>query len=159
MPALVSPVVAHSVRISLATHAPCEFVDLTDRLEEVVAEAGIRCGILNVQTRHTTTGLVVNEHEAGLLVDFRELLDGIAPTSGRYRHDDFAAREPAVEAGERVNGHAHCRALLLPAGVSLNVTGGRLDLGQWQRVFLIELDGPRQREVSVLALGDAEARP
>jgi thiamine phosphate synthase YjbQ (UPF0047 family) len=56
---------------------------------------------------------------------------------------------------ERPNGHAHCRALLLPSSVSLNVASGRLVLGQWQRVFLVELDGPREREISALLLGEA----
>ena len=60
-----------------------------------------------------------------------------------------------VAPGERPNGHAHCRALLLPTSALLNVAGGRLQLGRWQRIFLVELDGPRIREVSVLAFGEA----
>ena len=60
-----------------------------------------------------------------------------------------------VTAAERANGHAHCRALLLPSSVCLNVASGRLLLGKWQRVFLVELDGPREREVSALLLGEA----
>jgi secondary thiamine-phosphate synthase enzyme len=61
--------------------------------------------------------------------------------------------------GERPNGHAHCRALLMGSSASLNVAGGRLQLGRWQRVFLAELDGPRSREISVLVLGtEASAR-
>jgi secondary thiamine-phosphate synthase enzyme len=56
---------------------------------------------------------------------------------------------------ERRNGHAHCRALLLGSSVAVNVANGRLQLGRWQRVFLVELDGPRTREVSVLVIGEA----
>ena len=56
--------------------------------------------------------------------------------------------------GERANGHAHCHALLLGSSASLNLAEGRLQLGCWQRVFLVELDGPRVREVSVLAIGE-----
>ena len=59
-----------------------------------------------------------------------------------------------VTDGERPNGHAHCRALLLPSSACLNVTGGRLALGRWQRVFFVELDGPRERDISVLAFGE-----
>ena len=55
---------------------------------------------------------------------------------------------------ERRNGHAHCRALLLGPSACLNVVDGRLQLGRWQRVFLVELDGPRAREISVLMLGE-----
>jgi secondary thiamine-phosphate synthase enzyme len=55
---------------------------------------------------------------------------------------------------ERLNGYAHCQALLLPTTATLNVADGRLQLGCWQRVFLVELDGPRSREVSVLVMGE-----
>lgn len=142
-------------RIRLTTRHPTEFIDLTDRLERLVADAGVRFGILNVQTLHTTTAVVVNEHEPLLLADFRGLLESAAPGDARYRHDDTTARTVNVTAAERPNGHAHCRALLLPSSVSLNVASGRLLLGQWQRVFLVELDGPREREISALLLGEA----
>jgi len=140
--------------IRVSTGHPTAFVDLTARLEAFVAAAGLRSGILNVQTRHTTTAIVVNEHEPLLLADFEELLAGIAPVAARYRHDDTSARTVNVAAGERPNGHAHCRALLLPSSASLNVVDGRLQLGTWQRVFLVELDGPRDRVVSLLAFGE-----
>jgi secondary thiamine-phosphate synthase enzyme len=140
--------------IRVSTGHPTAFVDLTARLEAFVAAAGLRSGILNVQTRHTTTAIVVNEHEPLLLADFEELLAGIAPVAARYRHDDTGVRTVNVAADERPNGHAHCRALLLPSSASLNVVDGRLQLGTWQRVFLVELDGPRDREVSLLAFGE-----
>ena len=141
--------------IRLTTSHPTEFIDLTDRLEGLVADAGVRFGILNVQTLHTTTAIIVNEHEPLLLADFQALLESTAPGDGRYRHDDATARTVNVTAAERANGHAHCRAVLLPSAISLNVVNGRLRLGQWQRVFLVELDGPREREISTLLLGEA----
>jgi secondary thiamine-phosphate synthase enzyme len=151
--ALTAPASRHA-RIRLTTRHPTEFIDLTDRLERLVADAGVRFGILNVQTLHTTTALVVNEHEPLLLSDFQGLLERTAPGDARYRHDDTTARTVNVTAAERSNGHAHCRALLLPSSVSLNVVSGRLLLGQWQRVFLVELDGPRERAISALLLGE-----
>jgi secondary thiamine-phosphate synthase enzyme len=63
-------------------------------------------------------------------------------------------RRVNLSPGERANGHAHCHALLLGCSASLNVADGQLQLGRWQRVFFVELDGPRTREISVLALGD-----
>lgn len=141
-------------RIHLTTRHPTEFIDLTDRLERLVAAAGVHFGILNVQTLHTTTALVVNEHEPLLLSDFQGLLERTAPDDARYRHDDTTARTVNVTAAERSNGHAHCRALLLPSTVALNVASGRLVLGQWQRVFLVELDGPQERAISALLLGE-----
>ena len=77
------------------------------------------------------------------------------PRGSGYRHDDPTARTVNLTADERVNGHAHCQALLLGASVCLNVIDGRLRLGRWQRVFLVELDGPREREISVVILGEA----
>jgi secondary thiamine-phosphate synthase enzyme len=144
----------HHVRIRITTRHPTEFIDLTERLQTEVVHSGIRFGILNVQTLHTTTALVVNEHEPLLLTDFRALLEAAAPEDGRYRHDDMVVRTVNITDGERPNGHAHCRALLLPSSACLNVASGRLLLGRWQRVFLVELDGPRERELSVLALGE-----
>jgi secondary thiamine-phosphate synthase enzyme len=142
-------------RFDLTTTHPTEFIDLTERLQRFVADAGFGFGILNVQALHTTTGVIVNEHEPLLLTDFEALLDRVAPADGRYRHDDTSARTVNLTTGERPNGHAHCRGLLLPPSVCLNVTRGRLVLGRWQRIFLVELDGPRDREVSVLFLGEA----
>ena len=66
-------------RIHVTTTHPTEFIDLTDRLERLVADAGLRFGILNVQTLHTTTAIVVNEHEPLLLADFQSLLEAAAP--------------------------------------------------------------------------------
>ena len=142
------------VRLHITTTQPTEFIDLTDRLGRLVADAGLRFGMVNVQTLHTTTAVAVNEHEPLLLTDFRRLLESAAPADGRYRHDDATIRTVNVVEGERSNGHAHCRALLLPAFACLNVTDGRLQLGRWQRVFLLELDGPRDRTVSVLLFGE-----
>jgi len=141
--------------IHVRTRLPTEFIDLTDRLQTLLATSGVRWGLVNVQTLHTTTAVVVNEHEPLLLADFQGLLEAAAPGNGPYRHDDTAARTVNVTDGERPNGHAHCRALLLPSSACLNVADGRLCLGRWQRVFLVELDGPRERQVSVLVFGEA----
>ena len=158
MPALNATSRANHVTIQLTTTRPTEFVDLTGRIEAVVGVAGLRQGLVNVQTRHTTAAIVVNEHDPQLLADFDDLLAGLAPTAVRYRHDSRAAVHPDGAAADRPNGHAHCRALLLPASACLNVVDARICLGPWQRVFLVELDGPREREVSVLCMGERRVR-
>jgi secondary thiamine-phosphate synthase enzyme len=140
--------------IRLTTSQGTEFIDLTDRLDRFIAEANVRVGILTVQTSHTTTAIVVNEHEPLLLSDFQAFLERTAPRSMSYSHDDMSRRD-GVRDGERPNGHAHCRALLMPTSACLNVVDGRLALGRWQRVFLVELDGPRTRVVSVVAVGES----
>lgn len=147
-----APACRHS-RIRLETRHPTEFVDITDRIDASVAATGIHDGLVNVHTLHTTTAIVVNEHEPLLLEDVAALLARLASEQSRYRHDDMAARTVNLAPGERPNGHAHCRALLLGSSAMLNLAGGRLQLGRWQRVFLVELDGPRSREISVQVLG------
>jgi secondary thiamine-phosphate synthase enzyme len=154
METLVPAAACRHSRIRVATGRAMEFIDLTDQIEALADEAGIRAGLVNIQSLHTTTSIVVNEHEPLLLADFAALLAEAAPHHAPYRHDDMSARTVNVAPGERANGHAHCRALLLGSSALLNLADGRLQLGRWQRVFLVELDGPRAREVSVLVLGE-----
>ena len=153
METLVPAAICHHTRIRVATARAMEFIDLTARIEALAAEAGIHSGLVNIQSLHTTTAIVVNEHEPLLLADFDALLARAAPRDARYRHDDMDVRTVNLSPGERSNGHAHCHALLLGSSALLNFAEGRLQIGRWQRVFLVELDGPRVREVSVLVLG------
>ena len=155
METLISAPACRHVRLPISTTQPTQFVDLTDQLQRLVADATLGVGIVNVQTLHTTTGVVVNEHEPLLLTDFQSMLEAAAPADGRYRHDDSVLRTVNLTAEERANGHAHCRALLLPTSAALNISRGRLVLGRWQRVFFVELDGPQHREISVLMFGEA----
>jgi secondary thiamine-phosphate synthase enzyme len=141
-------------RFAVQTTCATQFVDLTGEVQRFVSDSGIDDGIVNVQSLHTTAAIVINEHEPLLLADFAALLERTAPAEGPYRHDDMSIRSTNLMPGERVNGHAHCRALLLSNSASLNVAGGQLQLGRWQRVFLVELDGPQRRELSVLLLGE-----
>ena len=156
MKTLAPTFVYRHTRIGIATERPTQFIDLTDGLESLVTEAGLTVGFVNVQTLHTTTALVVNEHEPLLLEDFAALLESAAPRHGVYRHDDPAIRRVNLMPGERPNGHAHCQALVLGATACFNVDNRRLVLGRWQRVFLAELDGPRPREISVLMMGEGQ---
>ena len=77
----------------------------------------------------------------------------MAPRSAPYRHNDLQARRFQVPPDERPNGHSHARALLLGMSVGLNITDGEIHLGEFQRIFLVELDGVRKRSVSILVLG------
>ena len=153
METLVSTFVYRHTRIRIATERPNEFIDITDGLQRLVADAGIVTGYANIHSLHTTAAIVVNEHEPLLLEDFASILEQAAPDDGRYQHDNATLRTVNLTPGERCNGHAHCRALLLGSSTCLNVADGRLVLGRWQRIFLAEQDGPRAREISVLMIG------
>jgi len=142
----------HREEAEIETGAPLEFVDVTAVVADVVARSGIVDGLAAIQVLHTTAAIVVNEDEPLLLADLRTALERVAPCGAAYRHDDLAARAN-VPADEPANGHAHCKALFLRASETLSVAGGRLRLGRWQRVFLVELDGPRTRALSLTVLG------
>jgi secondary thiamine-phosphate synthase enzyme len=146
--------VARAATLRIASAAPIELADITPQLEAFVAATGIVVGWINVQVRHTTAGIAVNENERLLLSDLAVLLERLAPRAAAYAHDALHLR-PDAPADERANGHAHAKALLLRSAECLNVAGGRLQLGRWQRVLLVELDGPRERELSLVALGEA----
>ncbi len=139
--------------VHLRTEEPTQFIDLTELVAERVRRSGVAEGMVTVQSRHTTAGVVVNENEPRLLEDLKELLERWAPRSARYGHNDLGARAGPLPPDETPNGHAHARALVLGTSVCLNVTAGAIDLGGWQRIFLVELDGPRRRAVSVHVLG------
>ncbi len=139
--------------ICLHTEYGPQFIDLTDRVNEIVAQSGMSYGMVNIQTRHTTTAIVINENEPLLLEDMKLMLDRLAPASMDYQHNNFAIRTVNMVPGEVANGHAHCQALHLRASETVNLLDGRLQLGRWQRIFLLELDHARERTVSVLLLG------
>ncbi|TMF30694.1 MAG: hypothetical protein E6I30_12510 [Chloroflexi bacterium] len=140
-------------RIEFDTTRSTEFVDITDRIRESVRRSGLRDGCVHLQSLHTTLGVAVNENEPLLHRDFENLLERLAPTGAGYEHDDFSRRFD-VPLGEPVNGHAHCRQLLLTAFATLLVEDGQLVLGRWQSVFAVELDGPRHRQLAVQLDGD-----
>jgi secondary thiamine-phosphate synthase enzyme len=154
MPTVAPSGTCRHTTVRIDTEYPTQFVDLTSNLRSFVADSGVQSGLLNVQSLHTTAAVVVNEHEPLLLTDVAGLLERLAPADAVYRHDNITLRTDNCVLGEPPNGHSHCRALLLGAAAVLNVIGGELQLGRWQRVFLVELDGPRTRDVSLLLLGD-----
>ena len=96
---LVPAPICHHGRIRLTTGQAIEFIDLTVRIEALVAEAGIHAGLVNVQSLHTTTAIVINEYEPLLLVDFGDLLARTAPTHAPYRHNRSECPEHPVAEG------------------------------------------------------------
>jgi secondary thiamine-phosphate synthase enzyme len=144
---------AASETLRVQTRKRLEFIDITERAAACVARSRIGHGLVSVQTRHTTTGIVINENEPLLLEDLERVLARWAPVDLGYRHDDMEIRTVNLVPGERSNGDAHARALALGTSECLNIVGGAVQLGRWQRVFLVELDGPREREISITALG------
>jgi secondary thiamine-phosphate synthase enzyme len=138
--------------IRLHTRECLQFIDITSEVKEIVIRAGVRNGLVNVQTKHTTTAIIVNENEPLLHEDLKQLLEQLAPCSAEYQHNDFSRRTD-IPPDEPANGHSHCKALFLPMSVCVNIADGQLQLGRWQRIFLVELDEARERSVSVMVIG------
>jgi octaprenyl-diphosphate synthase len=147
-----------SKRLRFETSRKTEFVDITGRIRDEVRRSGLRMGRVHLQSLHTTLGLAVNENEPLLLRDFQKLLERIAPEGAGYEHDDFA-RRLEIPYDEPVNGHAHCRQLLLTGFATVLVEDGEPVLGRWQSVFAVELDGPRHRQLAIQLDGDFAAGP
>jgi isopentenyl-diphosphate delta-isomerase len=137
--------------LDYSTPGAGEFIDITDDVEAVVGRSGVRGGIVQICSSHTTAAIRINEAEPLLLSDFRRFLDRIAPEDD-YEHDDMS-RRIGVAPDEPVNGRAHCQHLLLSSGESVPVIEGKMRLGQYQRVFLVELCSARPRRVTVQVLG------
>jgi octaprenyl-diphosphate synthase len=140
-------------RLRFETNRATEFVDITDRLREEIRLSGLKTGRMHLQSMHTTVGLAINENEPLLIRDFETLLERLAPTGAVYQHDDFSQRID-IALDEPVNGHAHCRQILLTGFATLLVENGELVLGRWQSVFAVELDGPRDRELALQLDGE-----
>ncbi|AET64748.1 secondary thiamine-phosphate synthase enzyme YjbQ [Methanothrix harundinacea] len=127
--------------LEIKTDEPVQVIDITRQVNEAVGESGVAEGICLVYTLHTTTGIVINEAETGLVADLLRRLMSLAPPGDGYLHDRIDE-----------NAHAHLQAVLLGNSRTIPVEEGCLALGTWQRVLFVELDGPRRRNVIVRVL-------
>ncbi len=138
--------------IVTTTTAP-EFVDITDDVERIVAEAAVKFGQVTIFSKHTTAAIKINENEPLLMGDMCRVLEQAAPKLAEYDHNDFSRRTGPMEEDECANGHAHCQHLFLGASENVPIIDGHMALGRWQRIFLVELDMPRERSVLVNIVG------
>lgn len=140
--------------IRLKTEKTYHFINLTDKIKEMVEKSEIKNGLINVQTLHTTTAIVVNEDEPLLIRDIERHLERFAGQDTEYHHDNFDIRTKNMCDGECANGHAHCKAVILPTSVALNLMNGKIQLGQWQQIFVLELDRSRDRKIQIQIIGE-----
>ena len=134
--------------LSLTTEAPFHCVSLTKALSSFVQRQGKSDGAVVISGQHTTTAIIINEMEERLLMDLERWLSQLAPPGDGWKHNDLHLRH-GIPNDEPRNAHAHLQALLLGNQVTVNVSKGDLQLGQYQDVMLVELDGPRLRRVSL----------
>ena len=141
-----------SETFEIRTEKGPQFIDITDRVLETVEASGVQNGFAVVFSKHTTAAIRINEAEPHLIRDMEKLLADVVPHSGDYEHNRYAHAESTN--GEQPNAHSHCQHLLLGASESVPIVEGKLGTGQWQRIFLIELDHGRDREVIVHLIGE-----
>jgi len=136
---------AHTHYLWFETRQRQEIIDITEQVSEQLRASGIREGLALVSAMHISASVFVNDHESGLWHDILRRLEELAPWDpARYRHN---------ETGED-NAAAHLRSLTVGHEVIVPVTGGKLDLGPWQRVFYGEWDGQRRKRVVIKILGE-----
>jgi len=137
-------VVTDSVAIS--TRGRTDIIDVTSQVTEVLAKSSLRNGMLTVFISGSTAGVTTIEYEPGLLKDLPEFFEKIAPSGVRYHHDRTWGDG---------NGYAHVRAAFLGASFSVPFVNGKMRLGTWQQIVLVDFDNrPRQREVLVQMMGE-----
>ena len=129
--------------LTMRTEEPRAFVNLTEKVRDIVRRSGVGEGVVLVSSMHITSAVFVNDNEAGLLSDIEAWAERLAPR-GDYAHH---------RTGE-TNGDCHLKNLLLGHQVLLPVTRGELDLGPWEQLFYGEFDGQRPKRVVVKVLGD-----
>lgn len=139
--------------LSIATQAGINLHDITSELQQFVQDSGIAEGQLLVFSRHTTTAIVVNENEVRLLADIAAYLTKLAPPGDRYLHNDLDLR-PGIPEDEPENAHSHLMAMTLGNSEVVPIVDGKLALGTYQAVMMVELDGPRDRSVLCQIMGN-----
>ena len=124
-------------RFRISTGKRCQITDITSQVQEAVRAAGCDQGLACISVAHCTCTVYVNENESGLVADTLELLNQL-PAGGSWQHNRIDN-----------NAEAHLVASLMGSSTCLPVSGSQVELGTWQRIMLIELDGPRERRVTV----------
>ena len=134
--------------IKVKTKGNCQVIDITGRVGEIVAESGLMEGTVTLFNIGSTAGITTTEYEPGLANhDIEALFERIAPQAGRYEHEQTWHDD---------NGHAHVRASLLGPSLSVPVVAGRLTLGTWQQIILVDFDTrPRTRTIICQIIGQA----
>lgn len=127
--------------LKLNTSKNFEIIDITSAINDLI---DIDNGIISIFSRHSTTAIVVNENESGLLSDFEFMLENLVQDKFTYEHDRIDN-----------NARSHLKSFLLSSSECLPIRNSRLDLGTWQSVFFVELDGPRcNRTISLTIIGE-----
>ena len=142
----------HKKKIEVQSKSQIEFVDITDQVEEIISDSGVREGQVLIYSPHTTAGVAVNQNEDMLVQDFMRMLYRLVPVGEKYSHDLFELNRSQTSDG-RSNGHSHCKTLLLGVSETVPIERGKMLITERQNIFLAEMDGGRKREVIIQVIG------
>jgi secondary thiamine-phosphate synthase enzyme len=139
--------IATSTTERLKTRGQNDCLDITERVQRAVREAKLGSGLATVFVTGSTAGVTTIEYEPGAVQDLQEALRRLAPETLRYHHHETAGDD---------NGFAHVRAALMGPSLTVPVVEGRLALGTWQQIILVDFDAhPRERTVLIHLLGES----
>lgn len=133
------------IRKKIEVETQKQFTNLKDHIHTFLQETNCKDGLLNIFVAHTTCGIKVLEGEILLLSDISAYLRRAFPKDGDYRHDIIEIRD--VPINERINGYSHMQQMFFSCDATIPVADGKMMLGKWQDVFLIEFDPIRKREI------------
>lgn len=137
---------SHTAYLTFNTKNRREYINITDVIDTELKKSGIAEGLCLVNAMHITASVYINDNERGLIQDFDDFLEGLAPHEplSRYRHNNT---------GED-NGDAHIKRSVMGREVVVAVTKGKLDFGPWEQIFYAEFDGRRPKRVLVKIIGE-----
>ena len=141
----------HNQTITINTQKGIHLHDISGQVGEIIKNSGITNGFVTVNSMHTTTALTINEFESRLMDDVRLFLHQLVPSSAKYLHNDIHLRDCPQDEPE--NAHSHIASMLLGNTESIILKDGVMQLGKWQSIILVEMDGPRERTVGCQVLG------
>lgn len=135
---------SYTRQLTIHTKERIEFVNITEKIKEVVKESGIQDGLVLVNPMHITASIFINDNESGLIKDFKEWLEKLAPQKKDYYHH---------QTGED-NGFAHLWRTIMGREVVISVTDYKIDFGPWESIFYGEFDGQRDKRILVKVIGE-----
>ena len=136
---------SHREYLTFNTKKKREYINITSQIEDVIKKSGVKEGLVLVNPMHITSSCYINDDEQGLIEDFDEFLENIAPYDvKKYRHH---------QTGED-NGDAHLKRQLFGREVVAAITDGKLDFGPWEQIFYAEFDGKRNKRVLIKVIGE-----
>ena len=134
----------HQKEIKIKTKGPYDFMDITDMVNEILKESGIKNGILSLFSLHNTACIIIQENDETIFKDIEEFFNRILPLNIKYNHNYEG----------NINATAHIKTNLLSQSLCIPIKDGKLLLGTWQRIIFLELFEPRERKVFITIIGE-----